>query len=54
MLHNVSRSLEDMLGKAYMDTVQETAVTLLGLEPDELECNTCANVPTLFEGLDGE
>ena len=26
----------------------------LGLTPDELECNTCANVPTLFEGLDGE
>ena len=26
----------------------------LGLEADELECNTCANVPTLFEGLDGE
>ena len=26
----------------------------LGLEPDALECNTCANVPTLFEGLDGE
>ena len=26
----------------------------LGLNPDELECNTCANVPTLFEGLDGE
>ena len=35
MLHNVSRSLEDMLGKSYMDTVQETAVTLLGLEPAE-------------------
>ena len=26
----------------------------LGLEPDDLECNTCAAVPTLFEGLDGE
>ena len=26
----------------------------LGLEPDELECNTCAAVPTLFEGLDAE
>ena len=35
MLHNVSRSLEDMLGKAYMETVQETAVTLLGMDPAE-------------------
>lgn len=35
MLHNISRSLEDMLGKPYMDAVQETAVTLLGLTPDE-------------------
>ena len=35
MLHNVSRSLEDMLGKAYMETVQETAVTLLGVDPAE-------------------
>ena len=35
MLHNISRSLEDMLGKSYMDAVQETAVTLLGLEPNE-------------------
>ena len=26
----------------------------LGLNPDELECNTCADVPTLFEGLDAE
>ena len=26
----------------------------LGLEPDDLECNTCAAVPTLFEGLDAE
>ena len=26
----------------------------LGLNPEELECNTCANVPTLFEGLDAE
>ena len=26
----------------------------LGLEPDDLECNSCANVPTLFEGLDAE
>ena len=26
----------------------------LGLEADELECNTCAAVPTLFEGLDAE
>ena len=35
MLHNISRSLEDMLGKSYMDTVQETAVTLLGMDPAE-------------------
>ena len=26
----------------------------LGLKPDDLECNTCAAVPTLFEGLDRE
>ena len=26
----------------------------LGLQPDDLECNSCANVPTLFEGLDRE
>ena len=30
------------------------ALSDLGLEADELECNTCAAVPTLFEGLDGE
>lgn len=35
MLRNISRSLEDMLGSAYMEAVQETAVSLLGLEPEE-------------------
>ena len=35
MLKNISRSLEDMLGKSYMDAVQETAVALLGLDPAE-------------------
>lgn len=35
MLHTISRSLEDLLGKPYMEAVQETAVALLGLTPEK-------------------
>ena len=46
MLKNISRSLEDLLGKPYMDAVQETAVSLLGL--DEAEAHALATEPVEF------
>lgn len=35
MIHNITRSLEDLLGKSYTDSVQNTASLLLGLDPAE-------------------
>lgn len=51
MLRNISRSLEDILGKPYMDAVQETAVSLLGLDPAEAKTLATEKVDFFSEGF---
>ena len=38
MLHNISRSLEDLLGQAYMEHIQETAEVLHGMNHNAAKC----------------
>ena len=39
MLHNISRSLEDLLGKSYMEHIQETAEVLHGMNHNAAKCH---------------
>jgi len=56
MLHNISRSLEDLLGKSYMEHIQETAEVLHGMNHNAAKCLATEKVdfysPAFVEACD--
>ena len=64
--NGIAAKLDDRAGAGLGGIAQDRSVGIchfgdlgvelsdLGLNADDLECNTCAAVPTLFEGMDGE